>query len=32
LMTFGLGLIALAGFFHYVTAGPKEVDEEETES
>ena len=32
MMTFGLGLIALAGFFHYVTAGPKEVDEEETES
>jgi formate dehydrogenase iron-sulfur subunit len=32
LMTFGLGLVALAGFFHFVTAGPKEVEEEETES
>jgi formate dehydrogenase iron-sulfur subunit len=29
LASFGLGLIVLAGFFHYVTAGPKVVDEEE---
>ncbi|MGA9991261.1 MAG: formate dehydrogenase subunit beta [Thiobacillaceae bacterium] len=31
LASFGLGLIALAGFFHYVTEGPKEVDEDEEE-
>jgi formate dehydrogenase, beta subunit, Fe-S containing len=31
LALFGLGLTVLAGFFHYVTVGPKEVDEE-TES
>jgi len=29
LMSFGLGLAVFAGFFHYVTAGPKEVEEEE---
>lgn len=32
LMSFGLGMVALAGFFHYVTAGSKDVEEEETES
>ncbi len=33
LMSFGLGLVALAGFFHYIKVGPKEVPEdEETES
>jgi formate dehydrogenase iron-sulfur subunit len=29
LASFGLGLVVLAGFFHYVTEGPKEVDEDE---
>ncbi len=29
LMSWGLGLVALAGFFHYVTVGPNEVKEEE---
>ncbi|HYP68401.1 MAG TPA: formate dehydrogenase subunit beta [Thiobacillaceae bacterium] len=32
LASFGLGLIVLAGFFHYVTEGPKEVEEEETDA
>ena len=32
LASFGLGLVVLAGFFHYVTVGPKEVDEEETDA
>jgi formate dehydrogenase iron-sulfur subunit len=27
----GLGLTALFGFFHYVTAGPNEVDEADEE-
>jgi len=31
LMSFGLGLAALAGFIHYVTVGPNEVKEEEEE-
>jgi formate dehydrogenase iron-sulfur subunit len=31
LMSLGLGLVALAGFFHYVTVGPNEVKEEEKE-
>lgn len=31
LMGIGLGLVALAGFFHYVTVGPNEVKEDETE-
>jgi formate dehydrogenase iron-sulfur subunit len=31
LASFGLGLVVLAGFFHYVTEGPKEVDEDEEE-
>ena len=29
LMSFGVGLAVFAGFFHYVTAGPKEVEDEE---
>src|SRR5512143_2334125 len=29
LMSLGIGLAVFAGFFHIVTAGPKEVDEEE---
>src|SRR5512135_647585 len=29
LMSLGIGLAVFAGFFHFVTAGPKEVDEEE---
>ncbi len=29
LASFGLGLAVLAGFFHYVTAGPNEVEEDE---
>ena len=28
LMSLGIGVAVLAGFFHYVTAGPKEVEEE----
>jgi len=28
LLSLGIGLAVLAGFFHYVTRGPKEVDEE----
>jgi formate dehydrogenase iron-sulfur subunit len=28
LMSFGIGVAVLAGFFHFVTAGPKEVEEE----
>ncbi|MCL5059204.1 MAG: formate dehydrogenase subunit beta [Candidatus Thermoplasmatota archaeon] len=32
LMSFGVGLAVFAGFFHYVTAGPKEVEEEEEQS
>ena len=31
LMSLGLGLVALAGFFHYVTVGPNEVKDEEEE-
>ncbi|HET7833069.1 MAG TPA: formate dehydrogenase subunit beta [Gallionella sp.] len=31
LMSLGIGLAVLAGFFHYVKAGPNEVEEEETE-
>ena len=31
LLSLGIGLAVLAGFFHYVTAGPNEVEEEETE-
>lgn len=31
LMSAGLGLAALVGFFHYVTVGPNEVTEEEIE-
>lgn len=31
LMSAGLGLAALVGFFHYVTVGPNEVKEEEIE-
>lgn len=30
--SFGLGLIALAGFIHYVTVGPNEVEEDEDEN
>ncbi len=29
LASFGLGLAVLAGFFHYMTAGPNEVEDEE---
>ncbi|MEE4235242.1 MAG: formate dehydrogenase subunit beta [Anderseniella sp.] len=29
LMSLGVGLAVFAGFFHFVTAGPKEVEEEE---
>jgi len=29
LASFGLGLAVLAGFFHYMTAGPSEVEDEE---
>ncbi len=29
LMSLGIGLAVFAGFFHFVTAGPKEVEEEE---
>ncbi len=29
LASFGLGLAVLAGFFHYMTAGPNEVEEDE---
>jgi formate dehydrogenase iron-sulfur subunit len=29
LASLGLGLAVLAGFFHYVTSGPNEVEEEE---
>ena len=31
LMSLGIGVAVLAGFFHYVTAGPKEVEEKETD-
>jgi len=31
LMSLGIGLAVFAGFLHYVTAGPKEVEEEETD-
>jgi formate dehydrogenase iron-sulfur subunit len=31
LMSLGIGLAVFAGFFHFVTAGPKEVEEEEAE-
>ncbi len=31
LMSLSIGLAVLAGFFHYVKAGPNEVEEEETE-
>ncbi|MHB1174170.1 MAG: formate dehydrogenase subunit beta [Sulfuriferula sp.] len=31
LMSLGLGLVALAGFFHFVTVGPNEVKEKEEE-
>jgi len=27
-MSLGLGLVALTGFLHYVTVGPKETDED----
>jgi formate dehydrogenase iron-sulfur subunit len=30
-MSLGIGVAVLAGFFHYVTAGPKEVEEKETD-
>ncbi len=32
LMSAGIGLAVLAGFFHFVSAGPKEVEEEEERS
>ncbi|MCL6554985.1 MAG: formate dehydrogenase subunit beta [Burkholderiales bacterium] len=32
LASLGLGLAVLAGFFHYVTAGPNEVEDEEKQS
>lgn len=31
LASFGLGLAVLAGFFHYMTAGPNEVEDDEEE-
>ncbi|HBU29051.1 MAG TPA: formate dehydrogenase subunit beta, partial [Thiobacillus sp.] len=31
LMSLGIGLAVFAGFFHFVTAGPKEVEEEKTD-
>ncbi|WP_324780937.1 formate dehydrogenase subunit beta [Thiobacillus sedimenti] len=31
LMSLGIGVAVFAGFFHYVTAGPKEVEEEKTD-
>jgi formate dehydrogenase iron-sulfur subunit len=31
LMSLGIGVAVLAGFFHFVTAGPKEVEEKETD-
>jgi formate dehydrogenase iron-sulfur subunit len=31
LMGLGIGLAVFAGFFHFVTAGPKEVEEEKTD-
>jgi formate dehydrogenase iron-sulfur subunit len=31
LLSLGIGLTVLAGFFHYIKAGPNEVEEEETE-
>ncbi len=31
LMNLGVGLAVFAGFFHFVTVGPKEVEEEEGE-
>ncbi|MHB8623722.1 MAG: formate dehydrogenase subunit beta [Sulfuricaulis sp.] len=32
LMSLGLGVVALAGFFHYVTVGPNETKEDENEN
>ena len=32
IMSLGLGLVALTGFFHYVTVGPKETEEDANES
>lgn len=32
LMSLGLGVVALAGFFHFVTVGPNEVKDEEEEA
>ena len=31
IMSLGLGLVALTGFFHYVTVGPKEIPEDTNE-
>lgn len=31
LMSLGLGLVALAGFFHFIKVGPSEVEEDENE-
>ena len=31
IMSLGLGLVALGGFFHYVTVGPKEIKEDANE-
>jgi formate dehydrogenase iron-sulfur subunit len=31
LMSLGIGLAVFAGFFHYVTAGPKEVEDEKVD-
>jgi len=32
IMSLGLGLVALTGFFHYMTVGPNEVKEDANES
>jgi len=32
IMSLGLGLVALAGFFHYVTVGPNETEEDTNEN
>jgi len=32
ILSFGLGLVALAGFFHYVTVGPNETKEDANEN
>jgi formate dehydrogenase iron-sulfur subunit len=32
IMSLGLGLVALAGFFHYVTVGPNETEEDSNEN